>query len=329
MALLTPLTASEVRLAARSVGLEVLELHGLTAGSVNSNFELMTPSGTFFLRLFEEQDRAGAEREAQLLSRLHHAGVPVVVPLKKLNEPGFTSEVHGKPVAIYPMVRGVHRCQATVGLSDVMAVGRALARVHVVGSQLDPREALTHPSRFDSQAVAQRLRNLDPLLLSPELSSARSSLLAELEGVPAWQWRSSEVALIHGDLFRDNVLFLDDGQDSSLALLDFESASIGRIAFDVMVTLLAFCFGTTLDLALARALLDGYEQVRPLQTQERADLFVAGRLACLRFASTRITDYELRARDLGKYKDFRRWLARLQWLEELGQGGLQDSLGRG
>jgi hypothetical protein len=49
----------------------------------------------------------------------------------------------------------------------------------------------------------------------------------------------------------------------------------------------------------------------------------------LRFASTRITDYELRARDLGKYKDFRRWLARLQWLEELGQGGLQDSLGRG
>ena len=328
MALLTPLTASEVRLAARSVGLEALALNGLTAGSVNSNFELITTSGTFFLRLFEEQDRVGAEREARLLLRLQREGVPVVVPLQKLDGSGFTSQVQGKPVAIYPMVLGTHRCQASVSLGDVAQVGGALARVHLVGSQLDPRDELTTASRFDWQTIAQRLRKLDRSALSDELSAAQSLLLAGLDEVSTWHWHSGDVSLIHGDLFRDNVLFVEGAPEPSLALLDFESASSGRIAFDVMVTLLAFCFGTTVDLGLARALLDGYEQVRPLREPECEDLFRAGKLACLRFASTRITDYELRSKGLGKYKDYRRWLARLRWLEDLGEGGVQSSLGR-
>ena len=329
MALLTPLTASEVRLAARSVGLEVLALNGLTAGSVNSNFALTTTSGTFFLRLFEEQDRAGAEREARLLLRLQLEGVPVVVPLQKLDGSGFTSQVQGKPVAIYPMITGTHRCQASVSIEDVAQVGGALARVHRVGSQLDPREELTTASRFDWQTIAQRLRKIDRGALSDELSAAQSQLLAGLDEVSTWHWHSADVTLIHGDLFRDNVLFVEGAQEPSLALLDFESASTGRIAFDVMVTLLAFCFGTTVDLALARALLDGYEEVRPLQGAEQADLLLAGKLACLRFTSTRITDYELRPKGLGKYKDYRRWLARLRWLETLGEAGLRTSLGRG
>ncbi len=50
--------------------------------------------------------------------------------------------------------------------------------------------------------------------------------------------------LIHGDLFRDNVLWRE-GEIS--ALLDFESASRGSRPFDLMVTILAWCFGDSLD----------------------------------------------------------------------------------
>ena len=60
---------------------------------------------------------------------------------------------------------------------------------------------------------------------------------------PAWQTsraRELPLGLIHGDLFIDNVLFHDG---SLTALLDFEQASWGRLAYDLAVSVLAFGFG--------------------------------------------------------------------------------------
>jgi homoserine kinase type II len=118
----------------------------------------------------------------------------------------------------------------------------------------------------------------------------------------------------HGDLFRDNVLWGDS--ETILALLDFESASFGPFAYDLMVTALAWCFVDTLALPNVRALFEGYASVRVPAAEERRALEVEGALACLRFATTRITDFELRARP-GEppARDFRRFLQRLDALE--------------
>jgi homoserine kinase type II len=148
--------------------------------------------------------------------------------------------------------------------------------------------------------------------------------MAELASLREWSPRSTEIPLVHGDLFRDNVLFSEDG---TIRLLDFESASIGLAAFDLMVTALAFTYGDRWDRSLARALVEGYRSQRELPLSEREDLFDAGRLACARFASTRITDYELRPRGVGVYKDFRRWLRRREELAALGPSGLLEFLG--
>jgi homoserine kinase type II len=94
-----------------------------------------------------------------------------------------------------------------------------------------------------------------------------------------------------------------------------------------MVTLLAWCFGDALDPSLARALAQGYAAVRPLPEPEAARLHAEGTFAALRFAITRITDFELRPRGVGVYKDYRRFLARADALDALGSEGLRAMLG--
>lgn len=111
------------------------------------------------------------------------------------------------------------------------------------------------------------------------------------------------------------------------ALLDFESASHESYPFDLMVTLLAWCFGDHLDPALARAMAQGYARVRPIPEAEAARLYEEGSFAALRFTITRITDFELRPRGSGVFKDFRRFLARGEALDALGPAGLRDMLG--
>jgi homoserine kinase type II len=81
------------------------------------------------------------------------------------------------------------------------------------------------------------------------------------------------------------------------------------------VTLLAWCFGSELELELVGGFFRGYASVRALRPEELAALPRGLELACLRFATTRITDYELAPSGLGVHKDYRRWLARLDALE--------------
>jgi homoserine kinase type II len=97
-----------------------------------------------------------------------------------------------------------------------------------------------------------------------------------------------------------------------VALLDFESAFHGPFVYDLMVTIAAWCYRDAFELAHARALVEGYAALRPLSAAERAAARVEGALACLRFATSRITDFELRtAPGTPPARDFRRFLARL------------------
>ena len=200
------------------------------------------------------------------------------------------------------------------------AIGAALAAIHRAGANAPAGlDALVGESRFDREALARRLASL-PSSLPPEVAAARDKVATWLD-LPASESRIT--GLIHGDLFRDNVLW-DGGRIA--AVLDFESASKGSLAFDLMVTMLAWCFGDALDLGLASAMVRGYLEVRAIDPSTRAGLFEEALFACHRFATTRITDFELRPPGSGAYKDFRRWLAREDALRALGRDGLRAAL---
>ena len=224
------------------------------------------------------------------------------------------------------------RCQASVTAEDARRVGAELGRVHAAGEGLEVGEG-----RFRIEDLRGRIdvigRAEDPLL-------AREGPLLK-EKLAEWTGRRTAVpeGLIHGDLFRDNVLWTGDG--SIAALLDFESASRGRYVFDLMVTVLAWAFGEGLDAGIERGICDGYRSVRELEDEEVRALRTEGCLAALRFTITRITDYAMGSAGGGEgekrqgklgigprvMKDWRRFAMRLSVLEELGEGGVQGVLG--
>ena len=91
----------------------------------------------------------------------------------------------------------------------------------------------------------------------------------------AWP-RDLPQGVIHADLFPDNVFFLGDRLSG---LIDFYFACTDALAYDVAVCLNAWCFEPEQPSTSprARALLAGYERVRPLSEAERAALPVLAR----------------------------------------------------
>jgi homoserine kinase type II len=295
---------------AREFGLDLASIEPLSVGSVNSNFALTArDGGRYFARLYEEQARAGALAELALVGGLARAGVPVVQCLPRADGAGV-GDYRGKAFAVFPWLDGEILCQKRVSPAACRTLGGALARVHLCTPALerpsegrfrivDLRERLDRVEREGHRAYFDDVARIRERLAHYEAERAR---LAAPRGV------------IHSDLFRDNVLWTRQGE--LLALLDFESACDGAFAYDVMMTIAAWCFGSSYDLELVRAFLGGYQAVRPLDRDEVAALRVEGAVACLRIATTRITDFSLRA-EPGKppVRDYRRFLTRLSALE--------------
>ncbi|MRG97607.1 homoserine kinase [Polyangium spumosum] len=322
MGVFTALSLEEARALGARFGLVVTGARGLDAGSVNTSYELTIEGGSrVFLRIYEGASAGVAAQEARLLVHLATHGVPTPAPLPLACTSGsFVAEHAGKPAIVLPWIDGASICQRGVTDAHARAVGEALARVHLAGASF--AEPLV--TRFGPADLAARLASLHERTDVPgHVRVVLPELDRRLERLSSPSDLGPTVPVIHADLFRDNVLF----QGGALAaVLDFESASSGSAAFDLMVTVLAWCFGDELDRGLARALASGYSAVRALSDDERAALLDAALFAALRFTITRITDYELRPRGRSMFRDYRRFLARAAAIDALSARGLVEML---
>lgn len=312
MALLTTLSEAEASRLLDSYGLTLISLQALTAGSVNSNFFLVarTRDGeerSLFARIYEEQEQSGAIFEVRVNQRLAAAGIPVAPPLLTL-EGAPVVMTRGKPFGVFTRIAGQVLCLQRVTPKVAHSVGRSLAQLHA--APLGDLELA--PSRFGFSEIRQRL-DLVEAAERPSLKEDVAQLRARAAHLERTRSAALPSGLIHGDLFRDNVLTFDD---EVTALLDFESASFGPFVYDLLVTLLAWCFRDELDAVLAASMIEGYVSVRPLEERELNALVTEGSVACVRFATTRLTDFSLRVPEGSPpLRDYRRFLKRLAALE--------------
>ena len=301
-----------------AAGDAVSKVDPVFAGTVNSSYAAWVSGERRFVRIYEEQGHDGAVAEAERLGLLAARGVRTPPPIAR-RDGSFVGDFQGKPVVVFPWRDGQMRCLASVTPRDAGRVGAALAELHAAGRDLD-----VPPGRFEPKDLLARLELLERAPY-PAIAKEAGPLREKLTGWVARRDPSLPRGLVHGDVFRDNVLWGEDGEIS--ALLDFESASSGVLAYDLMVTLLAWSFRDELDVAVARALLAGYQAVRPLGDRERDGLLAEGCVAAIRFTITRLTDAELRAAEAGttprRDKDYRRFAMRLAALESMGASGLR------
>ena len=308
MALLTPMSLAQARSMGGLLGIEVDQVEAVARG-INSNFVLrLTDGSRVFARVCERCSRPDVEAQAALLARVAEAEVPTPRPLLRRDGKGAVVDHDGKPTLLFPFCPGRDLCQASVRPAHTEQLGRALGRLHRALAGVDyPSRGRAGPAELRHQ-LDGLLARADVASLWPELQTIAHRLqVVEIDPRAA----PEPETVVHGDLFRDNVLWVDG---ELTGLLDFEFAARDSGAYDLMVTMLAWCFTDRFERPLARALLRGYGTEQKLSRSTRASLFSQARRAALRFALSRIDDYELRPRGAIQYKDFRRFLARLDGL---------------
>jgi homoserine kinase type II len=304
----TQLTDADlVQLAAAFALGAVRDVRAIAAGTINSNFEVATDRGEFFVRVNEGKAEGDVAWEARLVAGLADHGVVTPPPRAALDGRPYAPlpGPSAKWVSVFPWRGGRHRAPSDITPAIAGRFGEALARLHVAGLALP--ESWRRGSIYDhAHLVARfdRFARSDDQVLAPAIAILGEELAAAAAAAPV---RSQAThGIIHGDLFRDNVLWVGN---SISAILDFEQASGGSLAYDLAVCINDWCWDGAPRTDLAAALVAGYQRVRPLTEADRAALPVELRASAARFTITRITDVYL-ARVANPDKDFRAFLAR-------------------
>jgi homoserine kinase type II len=284
MAVYTDITDGDLEtfLAAFDLGTP-LALKGIAEGIENSNFLLETEAGRYILTIYERRVR---EQDLPYFIALMQwlAGRGFPCPTPQADRAGrLLHRLRGKPAALVSFLSGVSVNHPTV--EHCKEAGEGLARLHLAGQGFPGRRAnaLGHdawrPLFIGHENEAEALKTGLAAAVSADLDALEHAWPADLpQGV------------IHADMFPDNVFFL---HGRFAAVIDFYFACNDALAYDLAVCLNSWCFDETgaLRPAHARALLVGYEALRPLSSDERRSLPILTRGAALRFFLTRLIDW--------------------------------------
>jgi homoserine kinase type II len=260
-----------------------LAFKGIAEGVSNSNFLLETEAGRFILTVYEA--RVAVEDLPfflGLMRWLADRGFPSAAPVADRSG-AVLKTVRGKPCAIVAFLPGLSVRRPTV--AHCREAGEGLAALHRAAEGFGLRRA----NDLGQAAWAPMFAPLTVAAegLKPGLAATIRADLARL----AANWPSGlPQGVIHADYFPDNVFFR---AGRFAGAIDFYFACEDALAYDVAVALNAWCFEAdgSFNITAARALVSGYEAVRPLSAAERAALPVLAHGAAMRFFLTRLHDW--------------------------------------
>jgi len=267
-----------------SIG-SLLALQGIAAGIENTNYFVTTTQGRYVLTMFE---RLGFEEllfYLNLMAHLAQHGIPCPAPVADRDN-ALLGVLNGKPATIVTRLSGAPVFDPAE--RHCGQVGEILAAMHLAVTGYDGAPENPRGLRWQRQAAPDVL---------PYLDARRQELLAsELEFQSQQRFEILPRGPVHGDLFRDNVLFEGAGAVQRIGgIIDFYFAGIDSLVFDVAVALNDWCVDAAgnIEPGRARALLVAYQGARALTPAERDAWPAMLRAAALRFWLSRLYDFYL------------------------------------
>jgi len=279
----------------------------VAAGINNSNYLLETESGRYILTLIEDfsPGREALPYITALMAHLNIAGLPCPRILDD-QDGGKIGVLSGKPALLLSFLEGTE--PAPITPAHCAALGDGLARLHKAGQDF----TLKRPNPW---AVPRLLQEKDNYLACAEkFENGLSKKLAPVIKTLEKTWPDNlPTGHIHADLFPDNALF----QGTQLTgLIDFYLAGEDFLAYDLAICVNAWCFddATTFNTEKYTALLDAYQALLPLTTEDVQALQILHQGAALRFLLSRLAEqFNRPAGALVKPHDPQEYLSKLQY----------------
>ena len=287
MAVFTPVTQEQAALLMSQLGLgELTELRGIEGGIENTNYFATTDLGDYVLTLFERLNHEQLPFYLYLMKHLAEKGIPV--PNPAANRDGdILHTLCDKPAAVVNRLLG--KSQLAPDAVHCAEVGAMLARMHLAGEDYNRSQPNLRGLAWWNVTVPVVL----PFLDEGQASLLQSELAYQNHIAQGAAYQALPKGPVHADLFRDNVMF--EGEKLT-GFFDFYFAGHDTWLFDLSVCMNDWCIDLNSgehvpDRALA--MLNAYQEVRPLRPAERQLLPAMLRAGALRFWISRLWDFYL------------------------------------
>ena len=288
MSVFTTLSLQEVCTWLRDFDLgDIVELRGIAAGITNTNYFVITENNRFVLTIFEKNELGELNYFVRLMTHLAKHGVPCPQPI--LDKEGVALHIlHNKPSLMVSCLKG--RDIAIPSAEDVKQVATTLANLHLAGQTFKEASVNQRDRQWREQTahkVASFLTSTEQKMLQNELNYQHGLDVSHLPH-----------GVVHGDLFRDNVLF--DGEKLS-GIIDFYYACDDILLYDVAIAVNEWCLQHngpdigTMDEDKMEIFLEAYQAKRPFLKTEWKLWLAMLRLAALRFWLSRLYDFHFPA----------------------------------
>ena len=262
----------------------LISAKGIAEGVENSNYMIDTTGGRFILTLYEKRvDISDLPFFFALLDHLADKGLNIPRALRDRRGEQLQT-LAGRPACLIEFLSGVSVTHPTP--AQARSAGGALGDMHRALADF----RLSRPNSLGPQGWRDLAGKCGPDLdrIAPGLGDR---VARELDFIETNWPRHLPTAVIHADLFPDNVLMLGDAVSG---VIDFYFACTDIRAWDLAVTHAAWCFesdGTHYHAEVGRALIAGYQRQFALSDAERGAFNILARGACLRFLLTRAFDW--------------------------------------
>ena len=287
MAVFTPVTEEQAALLMSQLGLgELTELRGIEGGIENTNYFATTDLGDYVLTLFERLNHEQLPFYLYLMKHLAEKGIPVPNPAAN-SDGDILHTLCDKPAAVVNRLLG--KSQLTPDAVHCAAVGAMMARMHLAGEDYNRSQPNLRGLAWWNDTVPVVL----PYLEEDQARLLQSELAFQNHIAQGAAYQALPKGPVHADLFRDNVMF--EGEKLT-GFFDFYFAGNDTWLFDLSVCMNDWC----IDLnsgehapERALAMLNAYQEVRPLRSAERRLLPAMLRAGAFRFWISRLWDFHL------------------------------------
>ncbi len=262
---------------------QLQSLKGIAAGITNTNYFVITHKNRYVLTIFEKNTLEELPYFVALMSHLANHGVPCPAPVAD-KQGSCLHILHDKPALMVTCLQG--KDIAIPDVRHIQQVATTLAQMHIAGASF----ALTGVNQRDE---SWRIATAGQVLPKLNLSD-RTMLQKELAYQHGLDVSQLPTGVIHGDLFRDNVLF--DG-DKLGGFIDFYYACNDILLYDVAITVNEWCLHHNgpdlglIDEEKMQVFLDAYQSTRSFVPQEWKLWLAMLRRAALRFWLSRLYDF--------------------------------------
>ncbi|MSQ80254.1 MAG: homoserine kinase [Candidatus Methylopumilus sp.] len=251
---------------------------GIKSGITNTNYFLMTKNDQFVLTLFEKNSIEDLPYFVNLMSHLAKHAFLCPKPILKKNGTAL-SILKNKPALIVSCLKGKELTKPEA--NHCGTVGKNLAELHTIAKDFE-----THHQNTRDLTWIKKTANT----LLGKLPLDEDELLKEEIAYQEKQNYKLPKSTIHGDLFKDNVLFLNNEVSG---VIDFYYACTDYLILDVAIAVNDWCVNEdgSFDEERLNAFLSAYKKIRLFSDAEDKAWNDILRLASLRFWVSRLNDF--------------------------------------